>query len=452
MERKVTIQTRIPLSSELKVYLTDYITFYNRVQRRVFHDFQHGIPNEMGMSKYITYICNAYGMLKRSVNSIRYDVQGRIRAYQELKKTELHQLEWKVQSVRKKLNKLESEVNRKKPLVACNLLDESGLQKYRCQKQSLYYQKNRLNRLKQRMQVLQKQIKGKTISLCFGTKKLFDVQNRLSENGYKSHEKWLHDFQKRRDSGIFFLGAGEESCGNQLLQLQECGNGFQIKLSKDKPFRNGMKHIMISDIKFSYMGDELAYAIQNHQPITYRILRKGLKWYLQAMFSVETDICTDSGQGVIGIDYNDGFMEVVETNHSGNMVHGGHVCLDYHGTGNRAKSEIKEKLSKVIRDARDKEKNIVVEDLDFRKKKAGQRKGEGKGYNRMLHLFDYHRYLFWLENLCKKYGVRLVKVNPAYTSKIGKQKYSDSRKLTVHRAAAFVIARRGQGYNDMSAA
>lgn len=452
MERIVTIQMRIPLSSELKAYLTEYITFYNKVQRRVFQDFKHGIPNEMGMSRYITYICNIYGMLKRSVNSIRYDAQGRIRAYLELKKTELHQLEWKVRSVRKKVNKLESEVSDRKPLATCNLLDESELQKYRCLKQSLYYQKNRLNRLKQRIQVLQKQIKNKRVSLCFGTKKLFDIQNRLSENGYKSHERWLHDFQKRRDSGIFFLGSSDESCGNQVLQLQENDDGFQMKLSKDKPFRNESEHIITPNIQFSYMGEELAYAIRHHQPITYRISRKGRNWYLQAIFSIETDICTDSGQGVIGIDYNDGFMEVVETNQSGNMIHGKRVGLDYHGTGNRAESEIKEKLSKVVRDARDKGKDAAVEDLDFRKKKAGQRKGDGKSYNRMLHLFDYHRYLFWLENLCKKYGVRLVKVNPAYTSKIGKKKYSDSRKLTVHRAAAFVIARKGQGFRDRLAA
>lgn len=449
MERIVTIQTRIPLSSELKAYLDEYVTFYCHVQRRVFQDIKHGIPKNMGLSKYITYICNTYGMLKRTVNSIRYDMQGRIKAYLELKKTELHQLEWKVQSVQKKVIRLESEVNGMKSLAACNLLDTFKLQKYRNRKRSLYYQKNRLNKLKQRVQVLQKQIKDKKISLCFGTKKLFDVQNRLSENGYKSHEKWLHDFQNHRDSGIFFLGSGDESCGNQILQLQECGNGFQMKLSKDKPFRGDTKHILIPNIQFPYMGGELAYAIQNHQPVTYRILRKGRKWYLQVMFSVQTDICTDMEQGVIGIDYNDGFMEVVETNSSGNLINGKHVDLDYHGTGNTAESEMKEKLSKIIRNARDKGKDIIVEDLDFRKKKGEQRKGDGKGYNRMLHMFDYHRYLFWLENLCKKYGVRLMTVNPAYTSKIGKQKYSYSRKLTVHRAAAFVIARRGQGYKDV---
>jgi len=39
-------------------------------------------------------------------------------------------------------------------------------------------------------------------------------------------------------------------------------------------------------------------------------------------------------------------------------------------------------------------------------------------------------------------------VSPSYTSKIGKQKYAGNRKLTVHNAAAYVIARRGQGLKD----
>lgn len=448
MERIVTIQTRLELPSELKEYLDEYIVFYNRIRRRVFQDLKHGIPQEMGMSKYITYICNMYGILKRTANSIRYDMQGRIKAYLELKKTELKQLEIKIQSVQKKVNKLETEVNKLRPFAVLNQLDEKALQEYRNAKTSLYYRKNRLNRLQQCKDVLEQQIKDKKISLCFGTKKLFDVQNRLTENGYKSHTKWLHDFQKKRDSGIFFLGSGDESYGNQILQLKSDDNGFHLQLTKDRPFRDENKYIQIPNIQFSYMGGELAYAIMNHQPITYRIARKNKKWYLTAMFSMDMDISTNNKNGVIGIDYNDGFMEMVETNGSGNMVYAEHIELEQHGTGNKAESEIKEKLSKLVRYARDVGKDIVVEDLDFKKKKSEQQKGNKKDYNRMLHLFDYHRYLFWLENLCMKYCVRLMKVNPAYTSKIGKQKYSNDRKLTIHRAAAFVIARKGQGFKD----
>lgn len=448
MKRVFAVQTRLNLSSDLKDYLNEYITFYNRVQRRVFQDLKHNIPQEMGISKYITYICNTYGILKRTANSIRYDMQGRIKAYLGLKKTELKQMEVKIQSVQKKIKKLETTVNRLKPLATLNQLDEKILQEYRNAKASLYYRRNRLNRLRQRRDVLSKQIKDKRVSLCFGTKRLFDVQNRLVENGYQSHEKWLHDFQKKRDSGIFFLGEGDKSYGNQVLQLKPDGDSFQLQLTKDRPFRNEKKHICISNICFSYMGEKLAYSIMNHRPITYRITRKGRKWYLTAMFSMNIEICTDKKNGVIGIDYNNGFMEAVETNGSGNMICTEHIELEQHGIGNKAESEIKEKLSKLVRYARDIGKDMIVEDLDFRKKKAEQQKGDNKDYNKMLHLFDYHRYLFWLENLCIKYGVGLTKVNPAYTSKIGKQKYSNSRKLTVHRAAAFVIARKGQGFED----
>ena len=44
----------------------------------------------------------------------------------------------------------------------------------------------------------------------------------------------------------------------------------------------------------------------------------------------------------------------------------------------------------------------------------------------------------------------LTKVNPAYTSYIGKTKYANSMKLNSHTAASFVIARRGLGFKDVA--
>lgn len=447
MKRMYAVSTRLEMTGELKEYLSNYIRFYNSIQRRMFYDLLHGMPKDIGMSRYISYICSTYGVLKRTANSIRYDMQGRINVYLGLKKTELSQIELKIQSVRKRISKLESRVRKLKDLARVNSLDKKRLTDLRNGKASLYHQKNRLHRLIQRKAELERQIEEKHVSLCFGSKKAFDAQNRLSENYFRSHESWLHALRKKRDSGIFFLGSGDESFGNQILQLKPGNDGFVMQLRKDRPYEDNGKYILM-DVRFSYLQEELMFVIADNQPVSYRISRKGRKWYLTAMFSMETNVVTDSRSGVIGIDYNDGFMELVETNRHGNMVSAEHVSLDFHGTGNGAASEIKEKLSKIVKAALSKGKDIMIEDLDFRKKKAGQNKGHAKRYNRMLHLFDYSRYVFWLENLCMKYGVNLIKVNPAYTSVIGRQKYSNSRKLTVHRAAAFVIARRGQGFND----
>ncbi len=44
--------------------------------------------------------------------------------------------------------------------------------------------------------------------------------------------------------------------------------------------------------------------------------------------------------------------------------------------------------------------------------------------------------------------VSLNKVNPYNTSLIGYEKYAKSRKMTIHQAASFVIARRYQGFID----
>ena len=108
-------------------------------------------------------------------------------------------------------------------------------------------------------------------------------------------------------------------------------------------------------------------------------------------------------------------------------------------------------ISQIVTKAKGKGKSIVIEQLDFKKTKAQQTKGktkQGKEYNRMLHKFDYSRYQTVLENSSHRKKVELIKVNPKNTSKIGKQKYRDRMKLSVHQAASYVIARRGQGYQD----
>lgn len=66
----------------------------------------------------------------------------------------------------------------------------------------------------------------------------------------------------------------------------------------------------------------------------------------------------------------------------------------------------------------------------------------------MLSTLDYSRFEFILNNIAHRNKVEIIKVNPAYTSKIAKSKYCYKKKLTIHQGAAYVIARRGQGFKD----
>ena len=53
-----------------------------------------------------------------------------------------------------------------------------------------------------------------------------------------------------------------------------------------------------------------------------------------------------------------------------------------------------------------------------------------------------------LEREAARQGVEVIKVNPAYTSIIGRYKYQKQFGLTVHQSAALVIGRRGYRHTE----
>ena len=66
----------------------------------------------------------------------------------------------------------------------------------------------------------------------------------------------------------------------------------------------------------------------------------------------------------------------------------------------------------------------------------------------MLSAFAYTRFAQTVGARAHDAGIELVEVRAAYRSKIGAQKYARRYGLSGHRAAAFVLARRGQKFPD----
>ena len=56
--------------------------------------------------------------------------------------------------------------------------------------------------------------------------------------------------------------------------------------------------------------------------------------------------------GTIGLDYNDGFISMSETDYYENLIDLKHFPLRNHGTGNKANSEIQEVLAKIVKIAK----------------------------------------------------------------------------------------------------
>jgi IS605 OrfB family transposase len=87
---------------------------------------------------------------------------------------------------------------------------------------------------------------------------------------------------------------------------------------------------------------------------------------------------------------------------------------------------------------------LVFEDLQFPKDFVDQ----GKRFNRIKSNFIWKAFLTLLERKCIEKGIPYKKVNPDFTSVIGKLKYKDLFNISIHESASFVIARRGLGYRE----
>ena len=157
---------------------------------------------------------------------------------------------------------------------------------------------------------------------------------------------------------------------------------------------------------------------------------------------VKTPAVTDRKLGAIGVDLNADHLAVTETDRSGNYVNAFSVPLVTYGKStHQAEALIGDAITEVVDYARQARKPIVIERLDFRKKRVAL-EGDSRGRSRMLSSFSYGKVRAYLLSRGYREGVEIFQVNPAYSSVIGRVKYMERYGLSAHQAAALVLARR----------
>src|SRR5262249_3607945 len=87
-------------------------------------------------------------------------------------------------------------------------------------------------------------------------------------------------------------------------------------------------------------------------------------------------------------------------------------------------------------------KPLILEDLDFQKKKQSMKENSTPSHARTLSSFSYRSILIHLKSRAFGKQVELAQVNPAFTSLIGKVKFASRYGLSIHHAAALCIGRR----------
>ena len=437
--RKFTVVAQLHENQnhDLIEYVDSCFTTYGKAKRETFHILKH--DENINKSTFNTYLQTKYGILKRTANSIISDAQGTLNVLIELKKYEKLQLERKISSLETLIGKLEMKVADNKTFLRLN--DKSiSLVAHRNLKRKLVSKKNQLNNKKQKLENLQYQIENGIYKLCFGTKYIL------------KHD--YNEFIARRDSQLSFVGTKTETAGNQLLQLtyNRKNNQFEIQLRKDiGGFKDQRGSYVNGKVHFNHHKQELISILMNHNsPLSYKIIKKNGRYYLYCTFEIQRDessFVTRSSNGVIGLDFNKGFITLTETNQYGHMIDTDLIRYRFKN-GNATQTDLELIANKVKDRALTTGKDIVIENLNFKDTKAKTVSKRGKKYNDMLHSLAYRKFTDIIENVCYRNCIWLRKINPAWTSWIAQQKYCPKMKLNIHTGASFVIARRGQGYTD----
>ncbi len=160
-------------------------------------------------------------------------------------------------------------------------------------------------------------------------------------------------------------------------------------------------------------------------------------------------IITSSQNGLIGVDINPDNLAVTEIDAKGNFINSFVLPLDLKGKSQYQRQDIINNALILLKDhALKVGKDIVLEKLDFKKKRSDLHKNKNAKYARMLSAFAYQQIINGILVLGYKFGLHIKQVDPSYTSVIGKNKYAIPMGLSVHQAAAYVIARRGYSYKE----
>ena len=440
-KRKFTVFTQ--LHEENNADLIEYFDDRRKRQAKVTRKTLHVIKNSetFEKSRYNTYLQNEYGITARTANSIISDAQGRLNALKELKVFEKKQLEQKIEHLEKKI--LPKLIHKRDDcIVQLKANPKNSPVQLRNLRRKIVAKKNKLNRLKQKLDNVTYQIESGRLKLCFGTK-------RLLKRDYKR-------FVAQRDSQMSFVGSKSEKAQNTMFQLSynPKNNQFNIKLRKDfdgyKKANKDDKYIY-GRVYFRHHKSELVSILrQGYSPLSYKIIKKRNRFYLYCTFEIHVkndEFLTRSSYGTIGLDFNKGFVTLSETNKYGHLLRT--QVLPYRfKAGSKTTTDLQKLVNDVVKLALQTGKDICIEDLDFKKKKAKTESRQGPKYNEMLHSLAYRQFSNFIEGIAFRNLVYVRKVNPAWTSWLAKERYCPRMKLNVHVGASFVIARRGQGFED----
>lgn len=420
----------ITLVAESKLYLRDNLSLYNYFDnysrlfnflvRRCIHHLRHQLNGELE-SRYRTNLMLEFGITNRMAKAIIKTAKNRLKLLKESSYYQYSRLYKRRRSLQKKIDKLKLS------------LDSKYIKRRKQAKVRLFWTQMKLNKVNQLIS------NGLKLNLTFGTKHLFKTNKTK--------------FLAKRDNQVVYIGDKNETCGNQQFQIRFNfrRNRFEYKLRLDNKWTSGTNKYIFGSfvLKNKEAKTNILNTLSNKKsnPLTYRIIKRDDVLYLQILYRREAPNITQSTCGVLGVDFNKGFISVSEINQNGKLQSLTRYNYLHKGKATRTKTSMLDLVSKLVTQATSVGKDIVIEDLASLDSNKKQNKTTSKSYNHMINSLKFGLFKRCLLNKATKEGVSVHTVNPYNTSNIAEESYTNRMKLNVHDAASYVIARRFYQYD-----
>ena len=417
-ESKLYIKDNTPLYG----YFDDYSKLFNFLVRRCVHHLRHQLNGE-SESRYRTDLMLDFNITNRMAKAVMRTAKNQLKLLKESAQYRFKNLYKRKRSLYKKIQKLKLRLSS----------SSTSLKQRKLAKVSLFWTQMKINKVNQLLS------NGLRLHLTFGTKHL------LQTNKIK--------FLAKRDNQVVYIGDKNETCGNQQFQISFNFkyNRFDYKLRLENQWVFGSNKYIFGS--FVLKNKEAKVCIlktlsnKKLNPLTYRIIKHDDSLYLQIMYRRETTDITRCNQGVLGVDFNKGFISVSEINSDGRLQSLTRYTYLHQEKATRENTSMLALVSKLVIQAVSVGKDIVIEDLVSLDSNKKQEKSTSKNYNRMINSLKFGLFKHCLLTKATKEGVSVQVVDPYNTSKIAKASYTDKMKLNVHDAASYVIARRFYQYD-----
>ena len=294
--------------------------------------------------------------------------------------------------------------------------------------------------------------------IVFGGKKLYsekdaievtksaDLSNEKEQKiSKKASDEWKQDFFEKRHQSMALPGRHTSKYGNFLCKYDgkdlsvTCIDGsvttfhdFKLPRCEERFQKN-----------FTCKPEE-------RQSLCYNFILKRdkeNKQYLIVSVTLKLHAYENSyyGNGAISMDINYDHFALAELDETGKLLDQKLIRFDLmkKSTG-QITNILGTAVKEVFNGCAEKDKRLIVEDIDLTIKLASRKYGNRKG-NHHMTLFAYQRIASSIENQSLKREIAFCKVDPAYTSQMGKFLFMRKYGISIHQAAAYTIGLVGLG-------